>query len=107
MAAYDPSYCTGRTLFCHQLRYADYKGFLSGDLATAPEKDAVSKGIVCRGGSCVIDPYGHDISETVWDMERIIYADLDMEDAAAAKMEFDPCGHYARNDVLSLHVDDK
>ena len=37
-----------------------------GDLATAPEKDAVSKGIVCRGGSCVIDPYGHDISETVW-----------------------------------------
>jgi len=50
-----------------------------GDLATAPEKDAVSKGIVCRGGSCVIDPYGHDISETVWDMERIIYADLDME----------------------------
>ena len=78
-----------------------------GDLATAPEKDAFSKGIVCRGGSCVIDPYGHDISETVWDMERIIYADLDMEDAAAAKMEFDPCGHYARNDVLSLHVDDK
>ena len=78
-----------------------------GDLATAPEKDAVSKGIVCRGGSCVIDPYGHDISETVWDMERIIYADLDMEDAAAVKMEFDPCGHYARNDVLSLHVDDK
>ena len=78
-----------------------------GDLATAPEKDAVSEGIVCRGGSCVIDPYGHDISETVWDMERIIYADLDMEDAAAAKMEFDPCGHYARNDVLSLHVDDK
>ena len=59
---------------------------------------------VCRGGSCVIDPFGHDASETVWDEEAIIYADLDMQKVPASRMEFDGCGHYARPDVLQLNV---
>ena len=49
-------------------------------------------------------PYGHVISDTVWDREEIIYAQLDMQQAAASKMEHDVCGHYARPDVLSLQV---
>lgn len=56
------------------------------------------------GGSCVVDPYGHYMSEPVWDKEEIIYEELDMQKVAAAKMEFDPIGHYARNDVLKLNV---
>ena len=63
--------------------------------------------IVCRGGSCVIDPYGHAVSETVWDKEEIIYADLDMQKVPASRMEHDVCGHYARPDVLKLSVEDK
>ena len=34
--------------------------------------------LVCRGGSCVIDPFGHYVTEPVWDREAIIFADLDM-----------------------------
>lgn len=63
--------------------------------------------IVCRGGSCVVDPYGHYVTEPVWDTETIIYADLDMSQAASSRMEHDPVGHYARPDVLELTVHEK
>lgn len=58
--------------------------------------------IVCRGGSCIIDPYGHYETQPVWDREEIIYADLDMQKVPMSKMELDVCGHYARPDILSL-----
>lgn len=58
--------------------------------------------IPCRGGSCIIDPYGHLVSDCIWDKEGIIYADLDMQKVPASKMEHDVCGHYARPDVLKF-----
>ncbi|MBO5516912.1 MAG: carbon-nitrogen hydrolase family protein [Firmicutes bacterium] len=58
----------------------------------------------CRGGSCVVDPFGHYVTEPVWDREAIVYADLDMQKVPASRMEFDACGHYARPDVLELIV---
>ena len=67
------------------------------DVARLPER-------ICRGGSCIVDPFGHYLTEPVWDEEVIITAELDMSLPAAARMEFDPCGHYARPDVLRLHV---
>lgn len=60
--------------------------------------------IVCRGGSCVVDPYGHYVTQPVWDREEIILADLDMDKVPMSRMEFDACGHYARPDVLELRV---
>ena len=65
------------------------------------EKDAVERqpDMVCRGGSCIIDPYGHYLTQPVWDEETIIYAELDME--------HDAVGHYARPDVLELTVHEK
>ena len=67
------------------------------DIEKLPEK-------VCRGGSCIIDPYGHYVTEPVWEEETIIYADLDMQLPAACRMEHDAIGHYARPDVLELLV---
>lgn len=60
--------------------------------------------IVCRGGSCIVDPFGHYKTEPVWDTEQILYADLDMEKVFMSRMEFDVCGHYARPDVLKLKL---
>lgn len=73
------------------------------------EQDVVDRlpDMVCRGGSCIIDPYGHYLTEPIWDEETIIYADLDMTLPAACKMEHDAVGHYARPDVLNLIVEDK
>lgn len=72
-----------------------------------PEEIAKLPEIVCRGGSCVIDPFGNYVTEPVWDKEEIIYAELDMQKVPASRMEFDPCGHYARPDVLRLEIEDK
>ena len=63
--------------------------------------------VVCRGGSCVIDPYGHELSEPLWDREGIIYADLDLSRVPASRMEHDVCGHHARPDVLKLTIRDE
>ena len=73
------------------------------------EQEAVAKQseIVCRGGSCIIDPFGHYVTEPVWDREQIIYADLDMQLAASSRMEHDAVGHYARPDVLELIVTER
>ena len=70
------------------------------EIATLPE-------IACRGGSNIIDPFGHPVTETLWDKEGVLYATLDMDMAYAAKMEMDCVGHYARPDVLRLEVEDK
>lgn len=75
--------------------------------ASADEEIAKLPEIACRGGSCVVDPFGHVVSDTIWDQEDIIYAELDMQKVPASKMEHDVCGHYARPDVLKLQVEDK
>ena len=60
--------------------------------------------MVCRGGSCIIDPFGHYMQDPVWDEETIIYSDLDMQLVASCKMEHDAVGHYSRPDVLELLI---
>ena len=77
--------------------------------AALNEQDAVARlpELVCRGGSCIIDPYGHYVTEPLWDEEGILFAELDMRLPAACRMEHDAVGHYARPDVLELIVHEK
>lgn len=44
------------------------------------------------------------MTDTIWDREGVLFADLDMQRVPASRMEFDACGHYARPDVLELKV---
>ncbi|MCI2056956.1 MAG: carbon-nitrogen hydrolase family protein [Oscillibacter sp.] len=69
-----------------------------------PEEIARLSETVCRGGSCVVDPYGHYVMEPVWDREEVIMADLDLDKVPASRMELDACGHYSRPDVLELRI---
>lgn len=77
-----------------------------GDLAGADEVRRLPE-TVCRGGSCVIDPSGHAVTDVLWDREGILYAELDMQKVPASRMEHDVCGHYARPDVLKLSFRDE
>lgn len=79
------------------------KSSYPSDLETAEDLEKLPD-LVCRGGSCIIDPFGHYLTEPVWDREELILADLDMGLAVSCKMEHDAIGHYARPDVLELIV---
>lgn len=84
------------------IRKSSYPRYLNeyAKLADLPDK-------VCRGGSSIIDPYGHQVGACLWDKEGIIYADLDMNAVPASKMEHDVCGHYARPDVLHFSFEEE
>lgn len=63
-----------------------------------------------RGGSAILAPDGSYLHEPVYEDERILYADLDLDEVVAARQTFDPMGHYGATDVLELKVrglDDK
>lgn len=82
------------------------KAMYPADLACQEELAALPE-LLCRGGSCVVDPYGHYVTEPLWDREAIIYADLDLEQVVASRMEFEAAGHYARPDVCHFSFEDK
>lgn len=90
---------------CYVVNCAPYikKTDYPTDLAFPEEVEALDD-VVYRGGSGIVDPYGHYVAGPLWDGPGILYADLDMQQVPAAKWEFDAVGHYARPDVLHLDV---
>ncbi|MGG0655723.1 carbon-nitrogen hydrolase family protein [Rummeliibacillus pycnus] len=64
-------------------------------------------GEVTRGGSCIVNPLGEFIVEPVFNKEEILYAELPLKQITESRFDFDAVGHYARNDIFSLTVDEK
>ncbi|MDW3195418.1 MAG: carbon-nitrogen hydrolase family protein [Cytophagales bacterium] len=91
--------CEGRcyVLGCNQyVTRADYPNDLPGeDVSQLPE-------VSSRGGSVIVDPLGQVIAGPLWDERGILRAELDLKLVTKGKMDFDPVGHYARNDVFQL-----
>ncbi|SCZ73585.1 nitrilase [Epibacterium ulvae] len=67
--------------------------------------DAASDDWICRGRSCIIDPFGNFLAEPLLDAEGLLTADLDMDQITRGKFDFDVTGHYARPDLFQLHLD--
>ncbi len=63
--------------------------------------------VLMRGGSCIIGPLGQVIAGPVFNQSQILVADLEMNDIARGKFDFDVTGHYARPDVFRLHVNER
>ncbi|MHC5543777.1 nitrilase-related carbon-nitrogen hydrolase, partial [Singulisphaera rosea] len=63
--------------------------------------------IMTRGGSCIIDPLGRILAGPAFDGPCILTADLDLDEIARGKYDFDVSGHYARPDVFQLVVDER
>lgn len=59
---------------------------------------------VLRGGSCLIAPDGSFIVEPVFDEEKIITAEIDLEMIERETMTLDVAGHYSRPDVFRFKV---
>jgi nitrilase len=62
--------------------------------------------VMSRGGSCIVDPLGRVLAGPVFDGPAILTADLDLDDIARGKFDFDVAGHYARPDVFRLVVNE-
>jgi nitrilase len=60
-----------------------------------------------RGGSAIINPLGKVLAGPDFSGETILYADIDLDDVARGKYDFDATGHYSRPDVFQLIVDDR
>lgn len=88
-------------LSCNQFaRRRDYPA----DYVTASGDDPDT--VLSRGGSCIVGPLGQVLAGPHFEGECILTADLDRDELARAKYDFDVVGHYARPDVFRLHVNE-
>lgn len=67
------------------------------DLDSQPE-------VMSRGGSTIISPLGEVLAGPLWGEEGILTAELDLDDVAKSKLDFDVIGHYARPDIFEFKV---
>jgi nitrilase len=85
---------------CQVVKRGDYPADYRCSLTDDPEA------LVMRGGAVIVDPLGQVLAGPVFDQEILLTAELDLDDLARAKFDFDVAGHYARPDVFSLSVNE-
>lgn len=55
--------------------------------------------VLCRGGSCVVSPYGEVLGGPLWDREDTLICSISKNEIIKSRMDFDPIGHYRRTDI--------
>ena len=85
---------------CQVLRGKDAPKEFRNEISNDPEA------ILMRGGSCIIDPLGEILAGPVFDEDAILVAEIDTNDIARSRFDFDPAGHYARPDIFNLVVNE-
>ena len=60
--------------------------------------------MLLNGGSCIVGPDGHYIMEPIWDKEGVFVKEVDLNRCIEEKMALDVTGHYQRNDVFDLSI---
>ena len=62
---------------------------------------------LCPGGSIIVSPLGQVIAGPLFNEAGVLVAELDLNDVAKSKLDFDVIGHYARNDIFELKVNNQ
>lgn len=80
-------------------------GQAKDDSAIPMDSNADGEEYVSRGGSCIVGPLGNFVREPVWeDAHELVITEVDFEDCARGKLDFDAAGHYARSDQFQFSV---
>jgi len=59
---------------------------------------------LCRGGSLIVSPMGTIIAGPLYDQSGALVATLELDEVISSKLDFDPIGHYARDDIFQYHA---
>lgn len=60
--------------------------------------------ILSAGGSIIVAPSGEVLAGPLFGEEGVLTTELDLEEISKFKMDFDPIGHYSRNDIFEFKV---
>ncbi len=77
------------------------------DLSDADELYGGEDDLMSRGNTSIVAPGGELIAGPLIGEAGVVSAELDLSRIAAGRRMFDPTGHYARPDVLSLRRGDR
>lgn len=78
---------------------------LPGDVHPVQGDDPAT--VLIDGGSTIVSPLGEVLAGPLRGTEGILTAEIDLDDVARARFDFDATGHYARPDVFTLDVDER
>ncbi|MCX2718854.1 carbon-nitrogen hydrolase family protein [Lentiprolixibacter aurantiacus] len=59
---------------------------------------------ICPGGSVIISPLGKIIEGPLWNRVGALVCSLDLDEVSQSRLDFDPVGHYSRNDIFRFEV---
>ena len=60
---------------------------------------------ICPGGSVVVSPLGKIIEGPLWNKADALICSLDLDEVAQSRLDFDPVGHYSRNDLFRFEAE--
>jgi nitrilase len=63
--------------------------------------------VLMRGGSLIVSPLGKLLAGPCYEGECVLTAEIDLDEIAEGKYDFDVAGHYARPDVFRLIVNER
>lgn len=59
---------------------------------------------ICPGGSVIVSPMGKIIEGPLFGKAGALITEIDLDEVAESKLDFDVIGHYSRNDIFNLDV---
>ncbi|MEM9076129.1 MAG: carbon-nitrogen hydrolase family protein [Bacteroidota bacterium] len=62
---------------------------------------------ICPGGSLIVSPSGKIIAGPLFGKSDTLVAELDLDEIHQGNLDFDVVGHYARNDIFKLTINDQ